>query len=278
MCRFPRCVLELCLEQWPPGLDLAAFGPRLCALDVVCKSFAAVNSQIDVLRPLVGKCCDLKELKICSTELRNVVPRKLLSDLLANIPPGLRVLHLQHRDLFDTACAKLGELPALQELHLSDCKIISGTTFDAMAMLPSLSKLCLAGTSFADADAARIFPQMHALRDLRVNYCHAISAKLLHVLPPSLTILNASGTAIFEGDAGGDSGHETLRELHVSGPGRFMIKDLAALAYGFGKIRVLNFGHSRTLKDTCVRDAFKGMPLLEVLMLSGCPAIEVSHV
>lgn len=161
----------------------------------------------------------------------------------------------------------------LRQLDLSNCWELRRAEFDACAMLSTMTQLSLKQSAFSTADAARILPLLSSLRELDVSGCKAISSALLAALPPTLIVLRASNTNLFE-DADGNrvttfcGGAEcNLSELHVDNSG---LRTWQALSRGFGKLRWLSVAHSVYLVDERVEEALAAMPQLEKLRLTHC--------
>lgn len=226
---------------------------------------------------LLSSCHGLAEFSVRSPFLlragRDVVRDEILTAIVAAAPPALRVLSLGGiaSCLTDTSGMQLGMLHELRELDLRFCTNVGSATFDAVATLPSLTKLTLAGTSISDAHTTRALPQMLSLRHLDVSECRAIGTGLWNALPPALTVLWARESMIFEGVAGSSiGGCRTLRELRAGGIG-CGINDWAQLAnFEFGDLRKLQLWWCGFLGDDGLGDALYAMPHLEALNMHDC--------
>lgn len=170
----------------------------------------------------------------------------------------------------------LFELHALRELDVSGCEYLNGSQFDAIARLSKMTTLSVRATAFTCADAARILPRLPLLKELVVSQCRAITSALWVGLPPTLLVLRASGTRLFQvtngvGVAGGCGGvGGSLRVLDADFSG---LESWRALTSGFGELRELYIAYSEKLGDEPVEAALAAMPKLEKLNLRGCARV-----
>lgn len=185
---------------------------------------------------------------------------------------GLRILDLKlcvnMRD--NGAETALRSMPHLEHLVLAYCRNLGRITFDAIATLSALTRLNLIGTSFSDADAARILPQMLKLRILFVQNCNGITSSLWDSLPPQLEGVNAS-SQVWKDSACGENGAKKLRYfLYLDHTG--IAKSWSALASGFSELRLLSV-NATSLGDDGVGDALTAMPKLQTLIMFGCRGV-----
>ncbi|XP_065294290.1 F-box/LRR-repeat protein 2-like isoform X1 [Dermacentor albipictus] len=164
----------------------------------------------------------------------------------------------------------------ISSVDLSDNADLSDSTFhQVMTMAGRLRALSLEGCALCVHPAIyrRFYPPGQVHSPLVLTFQHVLSR--LDGAP--LTVLNLSRTAIDNKCVAQLSAaySKTLQELHAASCAQLGLQGVRALCENVPKLKCLNLGYNRQLKDNCLLTICENLEHLEKLNMSNCT--EITH-